>query len=103
MEYKFGHISHLFYWIWFFWYLNYVFGEIVTLKSVPVGEDALFMIFSTIAYLFMGILIYLFTITYDINRKYYNYLRGFAFVLCMCFVILFWIALKGNSKLVIRY
>lgn len=103
MEYKFGHISHLFYWLWFFWYLNYVLGEILMLKSVNVGEDALYMIFSTFAYLFAGIIIYLFTVTFDISGKYYSYARGFAFVVCIIFVVFFWLALKENSKLITRY
>ncbi len=105
MEPKLKHIIlHLSYWIWFFFFIFYTMEEISQLKEISIGEAKIFMFFSTSVLIFIGFILYLFTIIYKISDNVFKkYLRFISLIFCIILFILFWYALKENSKLIIQY
>lgn len=99
MKSTFGYLFHFLYWVWFIYFLFYTIQEIMTLRQVVVGEGSLFMLISTFGLFFMGLFLYLFTITFEIPSVVNKKLRSYSLVFCVILIALFLFAFKGNSSL----
>ncbi|KUJ61996.1 hypothetical protein AR687_10600 [Flavobacteriaceae bacterium CRH] len=99
MKSTLAYVFHFLYWVWFLFYFFFTVDEIITLKTISVGEKALSMIVSTFVYFFVGLILYLFTITYEIENKMNKHLRSASIIIAVALFALFFLALRGNSKL----
>jgi len=94
-----AYVSHFLYWVWFIFYNFFTIEEIITLKRVAVGEKILSIVVSTFVLFFVGLILYLFTITYKIGNKMNKHLRSASLIFAVIVFALFFIALRGNSRL----
>ena len=99
MKSSLAYVSHFLYWVWFLFYFFFTVDKIITLKRVAVGEKTLFMIGSTFVFFFVGLILFLFTITYEIQNKMNKHLRSASIIIAVALFASFFIALRGNSKL----
>ena len=99
MKTSLGYLFHFLYWVWFIYFLFYTIQEIITLKQVVVGEGSIFMLVSTFGLFFVGLFLYLFTITFEIEIVINKHLRSFSLIFCVLLIVVFLFAFKGNSSL----
>lgn len=99
MKSTLAYVLHFIYWVWFLFYFFFSVDEIITLKTISVGEKAISMIVSTFILFFVGLVLYLFTITYEIQNKMNKHLRSASLIIAVILFVLFFIAFSGNSKL----
>jgi len=99
MKSTLAYVSHFLYWVWFLFYFFFTVDEITTLKRVAVGEKTISMIVSTFVLFFVGLILFLFTITYEIENKINKYLQSASIIIAVALFTLFFMVLRGNSKL----
>lgn len=99
MKSTLAYVPHFLYWVWFLFYFFFTAEEITTLRRVAVGEKILSMVISTFVLFFVGLILYLFTITYEIPNKVNKHLQSASLIIAVLIFVLFFIALSGNSKL----
>jgi len=103
MKSTLAYTFHFLYWVWFIYFLFYSIQEIITLKQVLVGEGLIFMVISTVVLFFVGLVLYLFTLTFEIPGEMNKQLRSVSLVLGVILIGLFFWAFNGNSSLRLQY
>lgn len=99
MKSTFAYIFHFLYWVWFIYFFFYTTQEIITLKQIVVGEGIIFMLVSTFVLFFVGLFLYVFTLSLEISNEINKRLQSFSLVVCVVLVVLFFLAFRGNSSL----
>lgn len=97
------YVLYFLYWVWFIYFVFYVIQEIMTLKQVVVGERIIFMAISTFVLFFVGLFLYLFTLTFEISNTLNKHLRSSSLFFCVTLIVLFFLVLRGNSLLHFEY
>lgn len=75
----------------------------MTLKQVLVGEGTIFMVISTFVLFFIGLFLYLFTLTFEISNTLHKHLRSSSLFFCVTLIVLFFLILRGNSLMHLEY
>ena len=96
-------VLHFLYWVWFIYFVFYIIQEIMTLKQEVVGERIIFMAISTFVLFFVGLFLYLFTLTFEISNTLNKHLRSSSLFFCFTLIVLFFLVLRGNSLLRLEY
>ncbi|WP_129748837.1 hypothetical protein [Flavobacterium anhuiense] len=91
------------YWVWFVYFFFYIIGEIFKLAQSPVGEGIVFMGVSTFVLFFIGLVLYLFALTFEILNKMNKFLKAGSLVFCVLLIVVFFIFMRNNGDLKVYY
>jgi hypothetical protein len=92
-------VLHFLYWVWFIYFVFYIIQEIMAQKQVVVGEGIIFMAISIFILFFVGLFLYLLTLTFEISNMLNKHLRSSSLFFCFTLIVLFFLVLRGNSLL----
>ncbi|GEM_PF-4064854 len=103
MKTTLAYIFQFLYWVWFVLFFFYTISEIFRLAQSPVGEGIVFMGVSTLVLFFVGLFLYLFTLTVEIPNEMNKFLRSGSLVFCVLLILVFFIFMRNNGDLKIYY
>ncbi|KAF2330481.1 hypothetical protein [Flavobacterium ginsenosidimutans] len=103
MKTTLAYIFQFLYWVWFVLFFFYTISEIFRLAQSPVGEAIVFMGVSTLVLFFVGLFLYLFTLTVEIPNEMNKFLRSGSLVFCVLLIIVFFIFIRNNGDLKVYY
>lgn len=99
-------VAYLFqflYWVWFVYFFFYTISEIFKLAQSPIGEGIVFMGISTFVLFFVGLFLYLFTLSFEIPNEMNKFLRSGSLVFCVLLIVVFFIFMRNNGQLKVYY
>ncbi|WP_338840942.1 hypothetical protein [Flavobacterium ginsenosidimutans] len=103
MKTTLAYIFQFLYWVWFVLFFFYTISEIFRLAQSPVGKGIVFMGVSTLVLFFVGLFLYLFTLTVEIPNEMNKFLRSGSLVFCLLLILVFFIFMRNNGDLKVYY
>ncbi|MBE8723508.1 hypothetical protein C4F50_01010 [Flavobacterium sp. KB82] len=103
MKSSLAYVFHFLYWCWFIFFFFFVLDEIFALSEALIGEGKIFMIVITFVLFFVGLFLYLFSLTFESENQMHKHVRAGSLVLCVILIVVFFIVFKNNSELRVRY
>lgn len=98
MKATLAYIFQFLYWVWFVFFFFYTISEIFRLAQSPVGEGIVSMTVSTFVLFFVGLFLYLFTITFEIPNEMNKFLKSGSLVFCVLLIVVFFIFMRNNNS-----
>ncbi|MDQ8012643.1 MAG: hypothetical protein REI96_09360 [Flavobacterium nitrogenifigens] len=103
MKTTLAYLFQFLYWVWFVYFFFYTISEIFKLAQSPVSEGIVFMGVSIFVLFFIGLVLYLFALTFEILNKMNKFLKAGSLVFCVLLIVVFFIFMRNNGDLKVYY
>lgn len=103
MKTTLAYIFQFLYWVWFIYFFIYAISEIFRLNQTFIGEGKIFMIIHIFILFFVGLFLYLFTLTFEIPNEMNKLIKSCSLIFCILLIVVFFIFLRNNGDLKVNY